>query len=157
MENEKQILVVGRDECFGIAYALATSLGKSFIQSHEVVNIKDGLVLQIQATGYDFGIEASRLADYLIEECDNFNFNNQSELNYADFLNAYISQHPQYIEDCKREFKGIGANRAAILLNAGKMEVGKYKSPEFPTEKWSSFRPNGNQKWYNQFPKRRKR
>lgn len=159
MENEKQILVVGRNECFGLAYTLATSLGKSFNQLHESENVKDGLILQIQATGYDFGVNSNDLADYLISECDDFNFNNQTELNYIDFLNAYVSQHPQYKKDMVTPFSGLvfteGINSA--FQNLGEsvkqftLEAVKLKRDSLEA------RRNGNQKWYNNFKPKRKR
>lgn len=158
MENEKQILVVGRDECFGIASALASSMGFTFAQSNN--SVKDGLILQIQATGYDFGVSANTLADYLISECDNFNLNNQTEFNYMDFLNACVSQHPQYKKDMAMPFSGLvftdeaqkafeefGKATKQFILTATKLESESLEA-----------RRNGNQKWYNQFQnKRRKR
>jgi len=133
---------------FGVASALA--------QSNE--SVKDSLILEIQATGYEFDIEPSKLADYIISECDNFNFTHQTEFTYADFLNAYVSQQPQHKEAIKRHFIGIMRGDLMDTFKDFGDSVKQFtiKATELNYEAQKA-KYNDNKKWYNQFPKRRKR
>jgi hypothetical protein len=121
-------------------------------------SIKDSLVLEIQATGYEFDIEPSKLADYIISECDNFNFTHQTEFTYADFLNTYVSQQPQHKEAMKRQFLGL---MRGDILETGRdfgNSANQYtiKATYFNYEAQKA-KYNDNQKWYNQFQNKRKR
>jgi len=180
MENERQILVVGN--IFGVGVTALTTYAQAKALKYETE--RDILERQIIATGYTFDKEPKELAEWLIDECATYNLENETYLAPIDFLEAYTKQHPQYVEDCKRDFRGLvntdelKANREAMRQNAGKMEVGKYEADFEVSSVFNEFgesvkqftliatklqneslqaRRNGNQKWYNQFPKRRKR
>lgn len=100
-----------------------------------------------------------KLADYLISECDNFNFNNQTSFDYVDFLEAYLTEHPQYKEDIKREFKGLLAiDEVKTTLKDFGNSVKRLtiKATEFNYEAQKA-KYNNNQKWYNNLKPKRKR
>jgi len=138
---------------------ISSIFGVSSTLAQSSQHVRDSLILEIQATGYEFDIEPSKLADYIISECDNFNFTHQTEFTYADFLNAYVSQQPQHKEAMKRQFLGLMRGDIMDTFKDFGNSVKQFtiKATELNYEAQKA-KYNNNQKWYNNLkPKRRKR
>jgi hypothetical protein len=148
MKNKHKILTAG------IGSVGVTGLAQ-FAQNEILKHEAEKKNIEAQLIGLGYESNAEILADWLIKEAENVSLVTGKSFSGLDLLQVYQNKESSEIlsknglSALKTAFKSFGKSVEKITL--------ELTAQGFPTEKWSSFRPKSNQKWYNQFQKRRKR
>jgi len=146
MKNKIQALVIGSP--FGVGVTGLSQFAQNEILKYEA----EKKTIEVQLIGLGYESNAEILADWLIKEAENVSIVTGKSFSGLDLLQVYqnkgsgeiISKHG--LSTLKTIFEGFGKSVEKLTLTAVKLENESLE-----------VRRNGNQKWYNQFPKRRKK